>query len=212
MALTTESGDSLYKARAEWVFWIPLAIQHGVTVNHSSYVKCFVKNEEMEFNRNALRKGPRIQNCMSGHLVRTPSGHRYGWDLYLLGGHNNSRVPTNQCSSLATPWVMPGALLDFHSIVHMWLLQPLGLIPTPTSTSAWCHQWLVLPARSSFCSLLSHKLPSLCIICMWFHWIIEVVSPNKYGIVKRHKHVSDSFSGVLPCWQHRQRLGFYWLF
>lgn len=51
------------------------------------------------------------------------------------------------------------------------------------------HQWWGLHVGSLLHSLLSHKLPPLCVTWVWLYRLIREVSPNKPGFVGRHKCV-----------------------
>lgn len=102
-------------------------------------------------------------------------------------------------------WVMLGALWDSHSTQQVSPLRPPGWRPLPH------HLWICqCPRLHTTCSLCFYhgSLRSLCVTCVCLYWLSEGVSPNKPGIVDRHKCVwvtpfrNAPLSGHLPTAPH----------
>lgn len=80
--------------------------------------------------------------------------------LPLLSHKNSELQPPTQRSNLAVPWIMLGALLDFH--------------PTRWDRGRLCTCSCTREGDFALdaCSLLLYKPPFLCGTCVWLYWLI----------------------------------------
>ena len=124
-----------------------------------------------------LEEAQNSPNHKSGHLVK---------DSYLDADMSGTSTPDglfdlHKNTELQSPnaWaqIMPEALPDLYSTRHAcrWDLRR----PLVTGTSCWRLAWIT----STVCA------PFLCVTCIWLFWLIGEISPNKPGIVERHKCV-----------------------
>ena len=130
-----------------------------------------------------LEEAQNSPNHKSGHLVK---------DSYLDADMSGTSTPDglfdlHKNTELQSPnaWaqIMPEALPDLYSTRHAcrWdRCSPLHLQrPLVTGTSCWRLAWIT----STVCA------PFLCVTCIRLFWLIGEISPNKPGIVERHKCV-----------------------
>ena len=137
-----------------------LKIQFGVIVSHA-VISSAMWWQVMGCMQMPLGGAWNAQNHKSGHLDKTLSGHRYEWDLCPLWA---LRTQTSN-HPIFKLGCTPG---------HAWNPARLPLYQTHVTTAAaWleadgglsrcgCNQWQGLCAGHSLCSLLSCKLPPLC--------------------------------------------------